>query len=75
MTEKIIIHIEVDGDITTLEPVDMGEGRQDAIYRDDISFYRGGDTNNKEHTFALYRYSFHLSRHKFDDEREMEFKP
>lgn len=75
MAEKIIIYIEVDGDRTTLEPIDMGKPSEDGIYKDNIKWYSGGGTINKEHTFALYRYSFSLSRRKFDEEKGIVFGP
>ena len=64
--EKIIVRVEVDG--VELAPIEMGEGHEDLIYKDDIKFFRMGHVFNIEHTRAPYDYTFSLSRHKTKEE-------
>lgn len=70
MTEKIVIHVEVDG--VELAPIELGEGVQDGVYIEDIVFFRMGDLFNKEHTVAPYSYMFRLNRHKTEGEKHRE---
>lgn len=64
--EKIIVRVEVDG--VELAPVEMGEGHEDHIYKDDMTFFSMGHVFNIEHTRAPYDYTFSLSRHKTKEE-------
>ena len=64
--EKLIVRVEVDG--VELEPIDMGEGREDTTYKGDIKFYSMGHVFNKDHTHAPYEYMISLTRHKSEEE-------
>ena len=71
MTEKIIVRIEVDG--VELNPIDMGKGKTDSVYKEDIFYYSGEHALNKEKTLALYTCSIRMSRQKTKEEiREMQ---
>lgn len=67
MTEKIVIRVEVDGMEVYL--IELGEGREDYFYKDDIAFFSMGRLFNKERTIAPYDYVFRLCRHKTEEEK------
>ena len=64
--EKIIVRVEVDG--VKLEPIEMGEGHEDLIYKEEMMFFSMGHVFNMEHTRAPYDYTLSLSRHKTKEE-------
>lgn len=68
MTEKVLIRIQVDG--KELELIDMGEGHEDSVYKDDVVFFKMGHALNKERTLASYDYTFTLTRHRTKEELE-----
>lgn len=63
--EKIIVKVIVDGE--ELASLDMGEGREDFTYRDEIVFYSGKHIYNKDGTFAPYSSFIRLARPKKED--------
>lgn len=68
IVEEIVIRVEVDG--VELAPINMGRGCKDSVYEDDIRFFSMGRVFIKDRTYALYDYTFSLSRHKFVEELE-----
>lgn len=64
--ETIIVRVEVDG--VELEHIEMGEGHEDHIYKEEMKFFSVGHVLNIEHTRALYDYTFSLSRRKTKEE-------
>jgi len=65
--EKITIKVIVDGE--ELTPLNMGVGKEDTIYKDQIVFFSMGHIYNKEGNKAPYDYSIHLTRGKTDEEK------
>lgn len=72
MAEKVIVKIITDG--VELDPIDMGEWHQDAVYGGDITLYSRAHAFNKQLSLSVYDCSIRLTRHKTDEERRMEFK-
>lgn len=64
--EEIIIEVLVDGEEQA--PINMGAGKEDSIYEDDIAFFSTGHIKNKEETEAPYDYTIRLTRHKTEGE-------
>lgn len=66
--EKITINVRVNG--FELPPIDMGEGKQDPIYEDDIYFYKSGNLGLEGTNRLPYQYNIRISRHKTDSEKK-----
>ena len=64
--EKIIVRVEVDG--VELAPIEMGEGHEDLIYKEEMTLFKMGHVFNIEHTRVPYGYTLSLSRHKTKEE-------
>ncbi len=64
--EEIIIKVIVDGEEQA--PINMGAGKEDSVYEDDIAFFSMGHIKNKEETKAPYNYTIRISRHKAEEE-------
>jgi len=64
--EKIIVRVEVDG--VELEHIEMDEGHEDPIYKEEMMFFKMGHVFNIEHTRAPYDYTLSLSRPKTKEE-------
>jgi len=64
--EKIIVRVEVDG--VELEHIEMGEGHEAPIYKEEMMFFSMGRVFNIEHARAPYDYTLSLSRHKTKEE-------
>ena len=66
--EEITIKVIVDGE--ELPPLNMGEGEEDQIYKDQIAFFRMGHVYNKEGNKAPYDYTIRLTRNKTEAEKK-----
>ena len=66
--EEITIKVLVDGE--ELTPFNMGVGKEDHIYKEEITFFSMGHIYNKQGNKAPYNYSIHLTRHKTEAEKK-----
>lgn len=66
--ERITFQVIVDGE--ELAPFNMGAGKEDSIYKDDIAFFCMGHIYNKERNKAPYDYTIRLTRHKTEEEKQ-----